>query len=357
MRRLRRAGTLLAYLVGVALFFETSARLIVASDALFTRIQGSDSASWRLRFVKRHAGGRKLYYDFDVHHPSRGWALRPNIRGQRVFGDRRLSSNSEGVRGAREHSAVKPPGVRRVLVLGDSFTFGDEVSDDETYSHYLQESLSGVEVINLGVHGYGHDQMLLYLKEVGARYQPDVVLLGFLSDDMERNLLAFRDFAKPRFELEGGRLLARGLPVPTPDEVLAREWARSKFADLLTVLKGRQAWRSGANLKRMRRLTVALLDELHRTIEGLGARAAYAYLPVYGEIDKPDMAMTSRERFFFGYCRDRGIQSMYLRRFFLRKLRAGAEFKTYGHWGPLEHRTAAEGMRAYLLEKGLLEGG
>jgi hypothetical protein len=104
----------------------------------------------------------------------------------------------------------------------------------------------------------------------------------------------------------------------------------------------------------MRQLTVKILDEFHRTVESMGARSGFAYLPVYGEIDKPDMAMTHRERFFFRYCRRQGIQSMYLRRFFLRKLRKGVEFKTYGHWGPLEHRTVAEGIAAYLLEKGLL---
>jgi hypothetical protein len=196
--------------------------------------------------------------------------------------------------------------------------------------------------------------MLLYLREVGARYRPDVVLLGFVSDDMERNLLGFRDFAKPRFVLRGGRLELRGTPVPTPDEVVAREWRRSKLLDLLTLLRARFEARSGEDVRRRRELTLAILDEIARTARSLGATPAFAYLPVYREIDKPEGAMTQRERFFFGYCRERGIQSMYLRRFFLRKLRAGVSFKTYGHWDALEHRTVAEGIAAYLLEKGLV---
>ena len=52
-------------------------------------------------------------------------------------------------------------------MLGDSFTFGEDVGDDETYSHHLEQLLPGTEVINLGVHGYGHDQMLIYLREEG----------------------------------------------------------------------------------------------------------------------------------------------------------------------------------------------
>ena len=115
-------------------------------------------------------------------------------------------------------------------MLGDSFTFGEDVGDDETYSHHLEQLLPGTEVINLGVHGYGHDQMLIYLREEGVRYRPDVVILGFLTGDMERNVLSFRDYAKPRFVLDGGKLALRNSPVPPPAEMAAAEKWRSKFA-------------------------------------------------------------------------------------------------------------------------------
>jgi hypothetical protein len=87
---------------------------------------------------------------------------------------------------------------------------------------------------------------------------------------------------------------------------------------------------------------------------GFGARTAFAYLPVWGELTRTEPGRTARETFFFQYCRTRGIQSMYLQPFFLERAREGVKFKAYGHWGPVEHRTAAEGMKAYLLEKGLI---
>lgn len=353
--RARGAGILFAYGLGVGVFFEASARLALSLDAFRERIQGHDDASKRLRWIASRTAKNELAYSFDVHHPTRGWALRPGIRDMTVFGDRVLSSNSRGLRGRREYAYEKAPGVQRVLVLGDSFTFGEDVSDDETYAHFLEERLAGVEVLNLGVHGYGHDQMLLYLQEEGLKYQPDVVVLGFLYDDMDRNLLGFRDYAKPRFALRDGRLELRNVPLPSPDEMLRREWTRSKFLDLWTILRGRWEWRSGAAERRMKELTLAILDEMARVTRAAGAQPAYAYLPVWGELTKADMAMTRRERFFFNYCRERGIQSMYLRRFFLSKLRAGAKFRVYGHWGPEEHRTAAEGIAAYLAEKCLLD--
>lgn len=352
----QRLAGWLVYLCALVCFCEGTARLALRSDTFFRRVEGRDASSWRLRFVRRHAqGGGGLYYSFDVHHATRGWAVRPQLVDVPAFDGRRVSSNTQGLRGRREYAVPKPPGVQRVLVLGDSFTFGDEVSDDETYCHLLQASLpADVEILNLGVHGYGHDQMLLYLQEVGARYQPDVVLLGFVAQDMERNLLAFRDFAKPHFDLTASGLRLGGSPVPTPEALIAGEWRRLKLLDLFAMLSDRWAWRSGANAERMEALTIALLDELERTIEGLGARPAYAYLPVYGEIDRADLTMTRSERFLLAYCRERGIQSLYLQRFFLRARRAGVELKTYGHWSVVEHRIAAQGMRAYLVEKGLV---
>jgi hypothetical protein len=344
----------LAYCAAVALFAEGTSRAVLSSDDFFRRVAGNDEASWRLRWVKRQKTGRRIYYAFDDYHPTRGWALRPNLRDVPAFPGKTVSSNSRGLRGTREYALDKPEGVTRIVVLGDSLTFGEDVGDDEVWPSRLEALLPGTEVLNLGVHGYGHDQMLLYLREEGLKYHPDVVVVGFLPDDMERNVVAFRDFAKPRFVLEDGRLALTNVPVPTPDDVLRREPYRPRFLDLLTMLRGHYLRRSRRDQEAMREITLPLLDEMTAATTAAGARPAFAYLPVYGEIDKPQPGMTGRERFFFSHWRRHGIQSMYLRPYFLEKLRRGVEFKTYGHWGPLEHQTVAEGVKAYLVEKGLI---
>jgi hypothetical protein len=356
MKLCARAGRGALYLVFLALVFEGGSRLLLSIPAVRTRVEGPDDASFRLRWTRRTRNDHPIYYGFDEQDPIRGWRSKPNVRDLRVYGDKVLNTNSRGARGQREHAQPKPKGVARILVFGDSFSFGDEVSDHETFCAYLEELLPGVEVVNLGVHGYGHDQMLLYLKEVGAQYQPDVVLLGFLYDDMERNVLRFRDFAKPRYELREGALVLTGTPVPSPEQVLAREPWRSRFFDVLTMLDARRRARNGQIQEETQRLTTAILDEFDRTATSIGARTAFAYLPVWGELTRTEAGRTARETFFFQYCRNRGIQSMYLQPFFLEKARAGVRFKAHGHWGPIEHRTAAEGMMVYLLEKGLISG-
>src|SRR5262245_21643077 len=176
----RRALMAVAYVLGVLVFFEVSARVALSAGWLRARVAGRDDASRRLDWIDNHRRKRELAYSFDVHHPTRGWALEPGIRDMRVFGDKVLNSSALGLRGREERAYAKPPGVRRVVALGDSFTFGEEVSDDQTYCHQLEALLPGTEVLNLGVHGYGHDQMLLYLEEEGVKYRPDVVLLGFV---------------------------------------------------------------------------------------------------------------------------------------------------------------------------------
>jgi hypothetical protein len=173
-------------------------------------------------------------------------------------------------------------------------------------------------------------------------------------DDHFRNGMAFRDYAKPRFELRDGRLVLQNVPVPEPAETLAAEPWRSKLLDLVGILRASARWRSGFTPRYTRELTAAILDEIARTARSVGARPVFAYLPVYGEIDKPEISMTRRERWFFDYCRDSGIDALYLRETFLEKLAAGTEFDTRGHWSPLEHATAAEAIAEQLQGRGLL---
>ena len=350
---LRRSIAWSVYTLAVALTFEALARLALSSPDLRQRLFTNDDASWRLQWVARQGDQKGLGYALDDWSPTRGWALKANLR-EVPFRGKLVSSNSKGIRGSREFAYEKPAGMTRIVVLGDSFTFGEEVGDDETYSHHLQTLIPDSEVLNLGIHGYGHDQMLLYLKEEGLKYRPDIVLLGFMPDDMERNVLSFRDYAKPRFAVRGGRLELVTGPVPRPEETLAAERRRSKFFDLLTMTKSRYEWRTGRTSAITKELTAAILDEMKSAIVAAGAKPVFAYLPVYGEIPRTDEGMTARERAFFAYGKERGIATLYIQPAFRAKAKQGAKFKIEGHWGPFEHQTAAEGLSAALAAQGLI---
>ncbi|MBI2144018.1 SGNH/GDSL hydrolase family protein [Candidatus Woesearchaeota archaeon] len=102
--------------------------------------------------------------------------------------------NSKGLRDD-ERSYEKPDGVRRILMLGDSFTFGIGLKQNETIPGMLEHMLNSnrespysYEVINAGVGGYGTEQELIFLMREGLKYNPDIVLLSFYSNDPSDNL-------------------------------------------------------------------------------------------------------------------------------------------------------------------------
>lgn len=346
----------LLYVLALAVFCEGSARVFFrALPALLGRFPGDHSeASWRLRWIERHRDPTEIAFPFDTYDPARGWALRPALTHLSVFGDKTLSSNSSGIRGDAEYTYQKAPGTRRIEVFGDSFTFGDEVSDDEAFPHRLEQLLPATEVLNFGVHGYGHDQELLLLEQEGVKYRSDLVILGFVFADVERNILAFRDYAKPRFVLDHGKLVLENTPVPTIDAVLEADRYRLRFVDAMTIFYQEALWRSGIAQRQARELTTAILEEMRHTIEATGGRMLILYLPVVEEINDTSRARTEGEEYFFAYCRAAGIDCLSTRPALLAE-RVGKHRLVPGkHWPPAEHLVVAEAVRDYVLEKHLL---
>jgi hypothetical protein len=77
-----------------------------------------------------------------------------------------------------------------VLCLGDSFTFGLAVSEEQTYVHRLELALAAradgrkVEVWNAGVNGLNSCQEQAWLERYGWVFEPDLVTVGFVMNDV-----------------------------------------------------------------------------------------------------------------------------------------------------------------------------
>ena len=82
-----------------------------------------------------------------------------------------METNSKGVRSDREIPYEKPAGVKRIVVLGDSYGMGYEVTLEDSFlgvmERRLQESGIEAEVVNLSVSGHGTAEELITLKEEG----------------------------------------------------------------------------------------------------------------------------------------------------------------------------------------------
>jgi hypothetical protein len=210
-------GNLSAYLVATVLSLVLLESLLWVSDIVVP-----PSVSRELRWREKHKSDVPVVTQklFDRYSPQLGWELKPNIRSED------LTSNSVGLRGSREYDVKQPLGIQRILCVGDSFIFGENLTDGQTMPTQLEAILDQHgkwEVLNLGVHGYGTDQQWLRLEGLGFQYSADVVVLGFFEENFRRNVLSFRDYAKPYFELEDGQLVIRNSPVPSPEELLSRE--------------------------------------------------------------------------------------------------------------------------------------
>lgn len=80
----------------------------------------------------------------------------------------------------------------KILFVGDSFTFGQEVGDEEAYPYYIQQLLDEgklpVRVFNGGVPGYGTDQQVLFLENyVLTDFNPDIVVWNINENDESDN--------------------------------------------------------------------------------------------------------------------------------------------------------------------------
>jgi hypothetical protein len=101
------------------------------------------------------------------------------------------------MRGQREYSLEKPPGVQRILLLGDSFPFGYGVEDGEVVSAVLEDRLNegaggrrAYEVVNFAVSGFGQTEELITYRARGRQYDPDFVVVFFFDNDIGNNAIS-----------------------------------------------------------------------------------------------------------------------------------------------------------------------
>jgi lysophospholipase L1-like esterase len=155
------------------------------------------------------------YGNLEIYEPDARlfWRLKPNQDCYTKVDHKPVHINSHGTRGP-EFTAQKPPGLLRILCLGDSRTFGWGLSEAETYPAELARLLGEsnavgtlfsaknpdavegpdfganqsdrrstnatrrFEVINAGVNGWSYQQMLVFYRDIAAAWQPDVVVVG-----------------------------------------------------------------------------------------------------------------------------------------------------------------------------------
>lgn len=134
-------------------------------------------------------------------HPTLYWKLTPNLKNYDYkMGNlsSMIDTNTDGFRNEKLDVARNERSFR-ILCLGDETTFGTGVKQSETFAKVLQLKLRKryhfymTEGINAGVEGYTTYQGLRFLEEYCLKYKPDIIVVGFLHNDMSFSSRADKD--------------------------------------------------------------------------------------------------------------------------------------------------------------------
>ncbi|MBL9078118.1 MAG: hypothetical protein JNL08_11475 [Planctomycetes bacterium] len=144
-----------------------------------------------------------------AHDPLLGYVPRPGFASADNQWHAQVTIDADGM---RQNGAPRPAGAW-LLAAGDSFTFGDQVGDAETWPARLEQELAR-PVRNGGVFGYSFAQSVLRAQRMLAAQTATDLVLSFIPDDLLRCEESRRFTAIPWFDLRGGELVLRGVPVP-----------------------------------------------------------------------------------------------------------------------------------------------
>lgn len=131
--------------------------------------------------------------------PELGWKLRSYGRSE---------ANAQGFRGPSDFHPRQ--GCNGIAFAGDSMTYGIGVSFEKTFASLTQAGVPGSCVYNMGVPGFGLDQIWLTVHTQALPLHPRVVVVTLICDDLSRSEEAYRStegFNKPTFKLVDGRLV------------------------------------------------------------------------------------------------------------------------------------------------------
>lgn len=150
--------------------------------------------------------------------PVLGYRLRPGRHAENPWGTV-VTIDDEGLRTNGQPEPDRSSGL--ILATGDSFTFGDQVNDQESWPAALERILHR-RVLNAGVFGYGVDQSVMRAEELAGKHAPDVVLLSLIPVDVDRTEMSVRaGVEKPVFSVVDGQL-QRLNPVLVPEPAETR---------------------------------------------------------------------------------------------------------------------------------------
>jgi lysophospholipase L1-like esterase len=230
-----------------------------------------------------------------------GWILRPDYRGvyRGYLFEAATSTNSLGFRGP-DWDAARQSAEHRILVLGDSCTFGLGVADAQTFPALLEARLRAqgrkAAVFNAGIPGYDTAQEARLLSRLMAVVRPDLLIVAWLPNDITDDSAEHARL----LQVIDGQLIS--------DVAQYRAWRRTiehhglkrsalyRFAQTRAKLLRLRSRTRSVPLDRERlRASQESLLEIQRQADALGARTLLVLLPRRPEIAGSNVSLRHHE--------------------------------------------------------------
>lgn len=283
------------------------------------------------------------------------------------YGDIQYSFNSDGYRDVDHSQTVHQ---KRIVLLGDSVTFGLGVEQDRIYAARLQSALDlrygdGIyDVVNLAIFAYHTRNELEALQEDGLAYRPALIILQFYMNDFA--IPKSTPEADPEIPL-GSRLVAlknrllyssnlyRRLhqAVAAATFALFHDFRRQVLPGSLNDSEPRDKLRYLASIPDDAQVDAfTAIAEIHRIAMEHGAHFLVMITPdevqlINDRYDAINQRITS-------FCRRRGIPYLDLLPILRRHPEPLKLFLDGVHLTPLGHETVAESLLTELNRRGLL---
>jgi hypothetical protein len=290
-----------------------------------------------------------------VYDPDLGWRHAPNKHVPDLYGNGvGLTTNSQQLRGTGDYALQDSDDRYRILCLGDSFTMGYGVNDEDTFPALLDQQHPAIDTINMGLGGYGLDQAYMSYRRDGTKFDVDVLLFSFIIGDFFRmNPLGnVADMGKPFLKLVDGDPVAINTPVvnlldaPPFGTRVSRTWQTSCLAGLIPKsLDAPDAANpaAGATEQPFVPVSLRIFEILRDQSKERGQVFALVMLPTQGEVPRKRLPLI--DNWLIPALKKRGIPMIDLRPAFKKvpKTELPGHF-TMGHYSKRGNMVAAKAM-------------
>ncbi len=284
--------------------------------------------------------------------------------------------NSVGMRDL-EHARVKPPGMDRILVIGDSFAEAKQVAREEGFPARLEDLLSrggrSVEVVNAGHAGFGAADEHLVLRNFGVDRDPDVVIQAFFLNDVRDDYWRVETL---EWDEAGLPVRMRGFQSEfvlfLRDRVVTLPFVRKDSpveADQIGVIDPdpffliRREGREGHEVHWQR--TLRVIEGSARLSRQIGAEFLLVIIPIGEQVDptfrsevaeawalEPDKLTRDPQERLLRFGEETGIAVLDLLPVLERHEDPQLYFPYDGHWTPAAHEIAAREIARFLRARG-----